>query len=346
MAAGADGLGACRKGWVAEDRCVYPRAGWGDEAGRAADCASVMRPWVANDTGGVPMMSTKCQDEHGVLHSWVDREYSVQWQGTSDGATPPADWRTEVVHPQGSAYPAVSGEPFASDAGNVARPCKSAFSFNEDPSASSVRTGCDARPSLGEAQLRRVTYYVRRRPCGAEPEAAFLQLPAAALCVAALVAAVFAIFVATATLPATTGSSAVAVAAIATATVASARSCRLCLVLVLLQASGVQAQGPYGYGPAQASLYCWANWDAADFPVRSFKSLDACKTACGDAGQACLAIVHGTYNGEGAETCVLCTSSGMAASAGASWATAYLKIYPPAPPPSSPPGQNAPGRAS
>ena len=157
-------------------------------------------------------------------------------------ATAAADWRTGVVHPQGSAYAFLVGEPFAtSDKKNVARPCTSALSFNEAPGASTVCTGCDARSSLGEAQLRRVTDY-GYPPCGTEPEAAVLQLPAAALCFAALAAAAFATFVATAALSATTGSSAVAVATIAPATVASAWSRRLCLVLVLLQASGVQAQ--------------------------------------------------------------------------------------------------------
>ena len=89
MAAPAVVLGACLKGWVTEARCVHPTAGRGDEAGRAADCASVVRPWVANDTGGVPMF-TKSQDEHGVLHSWANREYwtGFPWQGTSDGAAP------------------------------------------------------------------------------------------------------------------------------------------------------------------------------------------------------------------------------------------------------------------
>eukprot|EP00964_Phaeocystis_antarctica_P064346 scaffold38695_cov63-Phaeocystis_antarctica.AAC.1 len=242
MAVAAGGLGAFHKGWAPlEARCVYPTAGRGDEAGRAADCASVVRPWVANDTGGVPM-SVKSQDEHNVLHSWANRECWTGFRrlGTSDGASPPADWRTGVVHPQGPAY-AFFGEPFTtSSETDVARPCKSAFSFNEAPGASTVSTGCNARPSLGEAQLRRVTDY-GYPPCGTEP-AAFLQLPAAALCFAALAAAALATFVAAAALPATIGSSAVAVAAIAPATVASAWSRRLCLVLLLLQASGVQAQ--------------------------------------------------------------------------------------------------------
>ena len=155
-------------------------------------------------------------------------------------ATAAADWRTGMVHPQGSAY-AFFGEPFtASDERHVARPCKSALSLNESPGASTVCTGCDAPPSLGEAQPRRVTDY-GYPPWGTEPEG-FLRLPAAGLCFAALAAAAFATFVATAALPAATGSSAVAVAAIAPATVASAWFRRLCLVLVLLQASGVQAQ--------------------------------------------------------------------------------------------------------
>ena len=84
---------------------------------------------------------------------------------------------------------------------------------------------------------------MRQRPGGTEPEAAFLHLPAAALCFAALAAAAFATAFAaafaTAALPTPTGSSAVAVAAaaIAPAPVASAWSRRLCLVLLLLQAS-------------------------------------------------------------------------------------------------------------
>ena len=74
-------------------------------------------------------------------------------------ATAAADWRAGVgAHPQGSAY-AFFGEPLASDERHVARPCKSALSFNESPGASTVCTGCDAPPSLGEAQLRRVTDY-------------------------------------------------------------------------------------------------------------------------------------------------------------------------------------------
>ena len=64
---------------------------------------------------------------------------------------------------------------------------------------------------------------------------------------ATFVAAAFATFVAAAALPAATSSSATAIAAIAPASVASAWSRRRCLgplVLVLLQASGVQAQTP------------------------------------------------------------------------------------------------------
>ena len=107
MAVAAGGLGAFHKGWAPlEARCVYPTAGRGDEAGRAADCASVVRPWVANDTGGVPMC-IKSQEEYDFLHSWVGRDV-VYWtgfrrQGFGDGVVPPADWRTAVVHPQGSA---------------------------------------------------------------------------------------------------------------------------------------------------------------------------------------------------------------------------------------------------
>ena len=80
---------------------------------------------------------------------------------------------------------------------------------------------------------------MRQRHGATEPEAAFLHLPAAALCFAALAFAAFATAFAAATLPATTVSSAVAVAsaAIAPATVTSAWSRRRCLVLLLLQAS-------------------------------------------------------------------------------------------------------------
>ena len=70
----------------------------------ASDCASVVRPWVANDTGGVPMC-IKSQDEYEFLHSWVVGPYwtGFQRQGFDDGMTSPTDWRTAVVHPHGSA---------------------------------------------------------------------------------------------------------------------------------------------------------------------------------------------------------------------------------------------------
>ena len=100
-------LGACREGWTPlESRCIYQTAGQLEVSACAADCASVVRPWVANDTGGVPMC-IKSQDEYDFLHTWVGRDV-VYWtgfrrQGFGDGVVPPADWRTAVVHPQGAA---------------------------------------------------------------------------------------------------------------------------------------------------------------------------------------------------------------------------------------------------
>ena len=112
LAAALLSLGACREGWTPlESRCIYQTAGQLEVSACAADCASVVRPWVANDTGGVPMC-IKSQDEYDFLHTWVGRDV-VYWtgfrrQGFGDGVVPPADWRTAVVHPQGSACSAAS----------------------------------------------------------------------------------------------------------------------------------------------------------------------------------------------------------------------------------------------
>ena len=98
-------LAACREGWTSlGSRCVYQTAGDKAESACAADCASVARPWIANDTGGVPMC-IRSQGEHDFLHTWVGREYWTGFRrnGASDGVTPPDDWRTGLVHPQGSA---------------------------------------------------------------------------------------------------------------------------------------------------------------------------------------------------------------------------------------------------
>ena len=98
-------LAACREGWTSlGSRCVYQTAGQAAESACAADCASVARPWIANDTGGVPMC-IRSQGEHDFLHTWVGREYWTGFRrnGASDGVTPPDDWRTGLVHPQGSA---------------------------------------------------------------------------------------------------------------------------------------------------------------------------------------------------------------------------------------------------
>ena len=98
-------LGACREGWTPlGSRCIRRTAGNVANSACAADCASVVRPWLANDTGSVPMC-IKSQDEYDFLHTWVGSEYwtGFERQGFSDGVTPPADWRTAVVHAQGSA---------------------------------------------------------------------------------------------------------------------------------------------------------------------------------------------------------------------------------------------------
>jgi len=109
-------LGACREGWTQlGSRCVHATAPTSVESECAAKCASVVRrPWVVNDTGLVAVpMCIKSQDEYEFLHTWVVNQAEANgngayWtgfrrSGTSDGVTPPADWRTAMVHPQGSA---------------------------------------------------------------------------------------------------------------------------------------------------------------------------------------------------------------------------------------------------
>ena len=120
LAAALLSLGACREGWTPlESRCIYQTAGQLEVSACAADCASVVRPWVANDTGGVPMC-IRSQEEYDFLHSWGggygDGTYwtGFQRQGFSEGVTPPADWRTAVVHPQGSACSAATNPWFDS----------------------------------------------------------------------------------------------------------------------------------------------------------------------------------------------------------------------------------------
>ena len=111
-------LGACpenldptRSSWAQlGSRCVHSTKGASKEAQCAADCASsiVRRPWIANDTGRVAVPTVLCiesQVDYDFLHTWVAREYwtGFRRQGTSDGVTPPADWRSATVHAQGSA---------------------------------------------------------------------------------------------------------------------------------------------------------------------------------------------------------------------------------------------------
>jgi hypothetical protein len=109
-------LGACREGWTQlGSRCVHATAQVGVDSECVAKCAFVVsRPWVANDTGVVAVpMCIKSKDEYDFLHTWVVNQGEADgngayWTGfrrlgTSDGVTPPADWRTAMVHPQGSA---------------------------------------------------------------------------------------------------------------------------------------------------------------------------------------------------------------------------------------------------
>ena len=179
-----------------------------------------------------------------------------------------------------------------SDERNADGLCKSAFRSNEATDASTICIGCDvARPSLGEAQLRRVADYLVEVtlggyfPCDTEPEADFLHLLAAALSFAALAFAAFAAAVAASALPATTSSSAVAAAAAAPATVASAWSRRLCLVLLLLQASGVAAS------PPPSSCQCMTCNGVPDtYPSGN------CVAKLSAAGQACMNGGLGCYS--------------------------------------------------
>ena len=50
-------------------------------------------------------MCIDSQEEYDFLHSWVAGPYwtGFQRQGFSESVAPPADWRTAVVHYQGSA---------------------------------------------------------------------------------------------------------------------------------------------------------------------------------------------------------------------------------------------------
>ena len=109
-------LGACRTGWTQlGSRCVYATEHVAVESECVAKCASVgNRPWLQNDTGvaAVPLC-IKSQDEYDFLHTWVKDQAltggsGAYWTGfrrlgTSDGVTPPADWRSATVHAQGSA---------------------------------------------------------------------------------------------------------------------------------------------------------------------------------------------------------------------------------------------------
>ena len=95
-------LGACREGWVPlGSKCVWKTTGSRMNSACASDCASVMRPWLANDTAGV-QMCIDSQDEYDFLHSWVIGPYWTGFQRQSSNPSP-ADWRTAVVHAQGSA---------------------------------------------------------------------------------------------------------------------------------------------------------------------------------------------------------------------------------------------------
>ena len=148
LAAALLSLGACREGWTPlESRCVYQTAGQLQDSACAADCASVVRPWVANDTAGVPMC-IQSKDEYDFLQGWVGREYwtGFRRQGLDAGVTPPADWRTTVVHPQGSACSA-GGNPWFD-------------SLMSHEGARSLLEHCTARPAP----------HLRLRGCTAGPE--------------------------------------------------------------------------------------------------------------------------------------------------------------------------------
>ena len=141
-------LGACRDGWTPlGSRCVYQTTGNRKHSACAAECASFARPWVTNDTGAVPMC-IKSQDEYDFLHTWVGREYwtGFERQGFSDGVMPPADWRTAVVHAQGSACSAGANPWFDS--------------LMSHEGASPFLEHCTARPAP----------HLRLRGCTAGPE--------------------------------------------------------------------------------------------------------------------------------------------------------------------------------
>ena len=154
-------LGACREGWAPlGSRCIHRTAGNVASSACAADCASVVRPWVANDTAGVPMC-IKSQEEYDFLHSWggIDpfRTYwtGFQRQGFNDGVTPPADWRTAVVHAQGSACSA-SGNPWFNSLMSHQRASPLLEHCNARPASHLCLRGCTAASedhpvwSLGE----------------------------------------------------------------------------------------------------------------------------------------------------------------------------------------------------
>lgn len=139
-------LGVCREGWKPlGSRCVYQTAGQAVESACAADCASVVRPWVVNDTGGVPMC-IKSQDEYEFVRSWVGDAYWTGFRrlGASDNVAPPADWRTGVVHPQGSACSASANPWFDSLMSHDG----AGRSSNTAPHAQRLTSACvDAQPS-------------------------------------------------------------------------------------------------------------------------------------------------------------------------------------------------------
>ena len=143
-------LGACRDGWASlGPRCVYKTAGQAAESACAADCASVVRPWVANDTAGVPMC-IQSKDEYDFLQGWVDREYwtGFRRQGLDAGVTPPADWRTTVVHPQGSACSAGGNAWFDSLMNHEGAP---SLSSNTAPHAQRLISACVVHSRQGRS---------------------------------------------------------------------------------------------------------------------------------------------------------------------------------------------------
>ena len=157
-------LGACRDGWTTlGSRCVYQTAGQAAESACAADCASVVRPWVTNDTAGVPMC-IQSRDEYEFLQGWVDRDYwtGFRRQGLDAGVTPPADWRTTVVHPQGSACSA-GGNPWFD-------------SLMSHEGAPSLLEHCTARPA-SHLRLRGCTAVMEDHPVWSLNEPSFDDKP-------------------------------------------------------------------------------------------------------------------------------------------------------------------------